>query len=58
MIDIYTEKKDSKDWILQNDLYFNLNTSNEEAELICYSRLLADMAKVEDLTRLSEEDKE
>ena len=30
MIDIYTEKKDSKDWILQNDLYFNLNTSNEE----------------------------
>ena len=30
MIDIYTEKKDSKDWILQNDLYFNLNTSNEK----------------------------
>jgi hypothetical protein len=30
MIDIYTEKKDSKEWILQNDLYFNLNTSNEE----------------------------
>ena len=30
MIDIYTEKKDAKDWILQNDLYFNLNTSNEE----------------------------
>ena len=30
MIDIYTEKKDSKDWIFQNDLYFNLNTSNEE----------------------------
>lgn len=29
MIDIYTEKKDSDDWILQNDLYFNLNTSNE-----------------------------
>ena len=22
MIDIYTEKEDSKDWILQNDLYF------------------------------------
>lgn len=22
--------KDSKDWILQNDLYFNLNTGNEE----------------------------
>lgn len=30
MIDIYTEKKDSKDWIIQNDLYFNLNTGNEE----------------------------
>lgn len=30
MIDIYTEKRDSKDWILQNDLYFNLHTSNEE----------------------------
>ena len=30
MIDIYTEKNDSKDWILQNDLYFNLNTGNEE----------------------------
>ena len=30
MIYIYTDKKDSKDWILQNDLYFNLNTSNEE----------------------------
>lgn len=30
MIDIYTEKKDLKDWIYQSDLYFNLNTSNEE----------------------------
>ncbi len=30
MIDIYTEKSDSKDWILKNDLYFNLNTGNEE----------------------------
>lgn len=30
MIDIYTEKKASSDWILKNDLYFNLNTSNEE----------------------------
>lgn len=30
MIDIYTEKRNSKDWILQNDLYFNLNTGNEE----------------------------
>ncbi len=30
MIDIYTEKKDLNNWILQNDLYFNLNTGNEE----------------------------
>lgn len=30
MIDIYTEKKDSEEWIIQNDLYFNLNTGNEE----------------------------
>ena len=30
MIDIYTERKDSKDWIFYNDLYFNLNTGNEE----------------------------
>ena len=30
MIHIYTEKRNSKDWILQNDLYFNLNTGNEE----------------------------
>jgi len=30
MIDIYTNKINSKDWILQNDLYFNLNTGNEE----------------------------
>lgn len=30
MIDIYTEKKQSNNWILQNDLYFNLNTGNEE----------------------------
>lgn len=30
MIDIYTEKKESKDWIIKNDLFFNLNTSNEE----------------------------
>ena len=30
MIDIYTEKRDSNDWILQNDLHFNLNTGNEE----------------------------
>lgn len=30
MIDIYTEKIDSKEWIIKNDLFFNLNTSNEE----------------------------
>jgi hypothetical protein len=30
VIEIYTEKKNSKDWIIQNDLYFNLNTGNEE----------------------------
>ncbi len=30
MIDIYTEKKDSPDWILQNDLFYNLNTANED----------------------------
>ncbi|MCD8014318.1 MAG: DUF4869 domain-containing protein [Lachnospiraceae bacterium] len=30
MIDIYTNKKNTKDWIIQNDLYFNLYTSNEE----------------------------
>ena len=30
MIRIYTEKKNTEDWILLNDLYFNLNTSNEE----------------------------
>ena len=30
MIDIYTERKESKEWIIQNDLYFNLNTSNEQ----------------------------
>lgn len=30
MIDIYTQKSDSGNWIFQNDLYFNLNTGNEE----------------------------
>ena len=29
MIDIYTQKSDSGNWIFQNDLYFNLNTGNE-----------------------------
>ena len=30
MIDKYTIKKDSKDCIIYKDLYFNLNTANEE----------------------------
>ena len=29
MIYIYTNKQDSENWILQNDWYFNLYTSNE-----------------------------
>ena len=42
MIDIYTEKIDSKDWIIKNDLFFNLNTSNEEMSDISY-RLYMDL---------------
>ena len=30
MIDIYKQKSDSGNWIFLNDLYFNLNTGNEE----------------------------
>ena len=30
MIDIYTKKQESSDWIILNDMYFNLYTSNEE----------------------------
>lgn len=30
MIYVYTEKRDSEKWILKNDWYFNLYTSNEE----------------------------
>lgn len=30
MIHIYTNKQDSENWILQNDWYFNLYTSNEK----------------------------
>lgn len=30
MIYIYTNKQDAEDWILQNDWYFNLYTSNED----------------------------
>lgn len=30
MIDIYTKKQESLDWIILNDMYFNLYTSNEE----------------------------
>lgn len=29
MIYLYTEKQESKNWILKNDLYFNLYTSNQ-----------------------------
>lgn len=29
MIYLYTEKRESEDWILKNDLYFNLYTSNQ-----------------------------
>lgn len=39
MIYVYTNKKDSADWIMQNDLFFNLYTGNEvfteeDAEII------------------------
>ena len=40
MIDIYTEKKNSKNWIFKNDLYFNLNTANEEMAIVIRSYLL------------------
>ena len=30
MIDIYTKKQDSPDWIILNDMYFNVYTGNEE----------------------------
>ena len=30
MIYVYTNKQDSENWILQNDWYFNLYTSNED----------------------------
>ena len=29
MIDIYTEKKDTKDWIIKNDLFFNLTQETQ-----------------------------
>ena len=35
MIDIYTEKKESKDWIIQNDLYFNLVTFLQLLHFLC-----------------------
>ena len=35
MIDIYTEKKESKDWIIQNDLYFNLATFLQLLHFLC-----------------------
>ena len=30
MIEIYTKKQDSPDWIILNDMYFNVYTGNEE----------------------------
>ena len=30
MIEIYTKKQDSPDWILLNDMYFNVYSGNEE----------------------------
>lgn len=30
MIEIYTKKQDAPDWILLNDMYFNVYTGNEE----------------------------
>ena len=38
MIDIYTEKKESKDWIIQNDLYFNLATFLQLLHFLCNKR--------------------
>ena len=29
MIDIYTEKKNTKDWIIKNDLFFNLTQETQ-----------------------------
>ena len=53
------KKKLNGDFLNENEcIQFRTELKQLQAELICYSRLLADMAKVEDLTRLSEEDKE
>ncbi len=50
MIYVYTTKQDSENWILQNDWYFNLYTSNEDfseeekkiIEMIDHARLTED----------------
>ena len=53
------KKKLNGDFLNENEcIQFRTELKQLQSELICYSRLLADMAKVEDLTRLSEEDKE
>ena len=53
------KKKLNGDFLNESEcIQFRTELKQLQAELICYSRLLADMAKVEDLTRLSEEDKE
>ena len=54
MIDIYTEKKESKDWILQNDLYFNLNEVSELGDLLIYQNEKGD-TKVDVYGELDEE---
>ena len=59
MIDIYTERKDSKNWIFYNDLYFNLNTGNEEmtqkevAELLGISQSYISRIEKKVIKRLS-----
>ena len=41
MIEIYTKKQDSPDWILLNDMYFNVYTGNEEiSEYECKRQVL------------------
>ena len=46
MIDIYTERKDSKDWIFYNDLYFNLNTGNEVIMELKKSEVIWDIVRL------------
>lgn len=51
------KKKLSGEFSNENEcIQFRTELKQLQADLICYSRLLADMAKVEDLTCLLEED--